>query len=339
MSSCYSDRLVCVRRAQLRVVSGAFVLLAMGHRLTAQGQDMPGTIEGVVVDRVTRVAVASASVSAGTSQARALTSADGRFKLDAMAAGLHDLTVHARGYTDLVQKGIRVRAGDATAVTLALERRPERSPSATDAAGAQAPRPHKKTIPFGIGIGLSAERRIASDANASDVWGLTFLPRFIDRGLGPALDLPWTDTSAVNRLGSSSTELGVIRLKPTMVGVLWQKPIGKQTSAEIQVVAGYSFNSVDKPGKKLLRAQLVVPQGVMDVDDSFAWETRLSVWWELGPRVGFMVAGRYLHTRPEFTFADGTHRVWNADRITLEAGFAVTLIKAPWARDSSHPRR
>jgi len=120
------------------------------------------------------------------------------------------------------------------------------------------------------------------------VWGLIGLPRFIDRGLGPGINLPWTDTSVVNRPGSGSTELGVIRLKPTMAGVLWQKPIGNQTSAEIQVVAGYSFNSVDKPGKKSFRAQLVVPQGVMDVDDSFAWETRLSLWRELGPRVGIM---------------------------------------------------
>jgi hypothetical protein len=92
------------------------------------------------------------------------------------------------------------------------------------------------------------------------------------------VNLSWTDTSVVNRLGSSSTELGVIRLKPTMVGVLWQEPIGKQTSVEIQVVAGYSFNSVGQSGKEPLRAQLVVQQGVLDVDDSL-----VSVFRRKGP--------------------------------------------------------
>lgn len=328
-----------VSRAPWVVMFGILAVLTMPRSVNAQGQEVPGTVEGVVVDRVTRLAVASATVTAGTSGPAVFTNAEGRFKLDAIAGGPHDFSVHAAGYAVLLQKDIRVRPGTVTTIMLELEPHSQGSRSETlDADDPRSPQRPKKTIPFGFGIGLSAERRIASDANASDVWGLTWLPRFIDRGLGPALNLSWTDTSAVNRPGSSSTELGVIRLKPTMVGVLWQKPIGTQTSAEIQVVAGYSFNSVDEPGKKSLRAQLVVPQGVMDVDDSFAWEARLSVWRELGPRVGFMVAGRYLHTRPQFTFSDGTHRVWKADRITLEAGLAFTLIKAPWARDPSRAR-
>jgi hypothetical protein len=107
----------------------------------------------------------------------------------------------------------------------------------------------------------------------------------------------------------------------------------------MHAVAGYSFNSAGQAGNSPLRAQVAVLQEVVEVSDSFAWETRLAIWRDLGPRVGFMVAGRYLRTRPRFTFADGTQRVWNADRVTLEAGLAFTLIKAPWARDPSGARR
>jgi hypothetical protein len=328
-----------ISRAPWVVMFGTLAVLTMPRSANAQGQEVPGMVEGIVVDRVTRLAVASATVTARTSGRAVFTNAEGRFKLDAIAGGLHDFTVHAPGYAVLFQKDIRVRPRNVTTIVLKLEPHSRGSRSETlDADDPRSPQPPKKTIPFGFGIGLSAERRVASDANASDVWGLTWLPRFMGRGLGPALNLPWTDTGAVNRRGSGSTELGVIRLKPTMVGVLWQEPIGKQTSAEVQVVAGYSFNSVGKSGKEPVRAQLVVQQEVMDVDDSFAWETRLAVWRELGPRVGFMVAGRYLHTRPQFILADGTQRVWKADRITLEGGLAVTLIKAPWARDSSRAR-
>jgi hypothetical protein len=329
-----------VSRASWVVVFGTLAVLTLPRSVSAKGQEAPGTVEGIVVDRVSRLAVASATVTTGSSGPAVFTNAEGRFKLDAVAGGVHDFSVHAAGYAVLLRKDIRVRPGAVTTIMLELEPHSQGTPSETlDADAPRAPQRPRKTLPFGIGIGLSAERRMATDEHSSDVWGLTLLPRFIDRGLGPALNLSWTDTSAVDRSGSGSTELGVIRLKPTMAGVLWQEPIGKQISAEIQVVAGYSFNSVDKPGEKPLRAQLVVPQGVMDVGNSFAWETRLSVWRELGPRVGFMVAGRYLHTRPRFTFADGTHRVWNADRITLEAGLAFTLIKAPWARDLSRARR
>jgi 2-polyprenyl-6-methoxyphenol hydroxylase-like FAD-dependent oxidoreductase len=44
---------------------------------------------------------------------------------------------------------------------------------------------HKSKIPFGVGIGMAAERRIAADRNASDTWGVIVLPRFIGFGLGP----------------------------------------------------------------------------------------------------------------------------------------------------------
>jgi hypothetical protein len=84
------------------------------------------------------------------------------------------------------------------------------------------------------------------------------------------------------------------------------QPLAPGLSADIQFVAGYSFNSLAKSDKNAVRAQVAVPQAVTDIGNSFAWETRLALWREVGPRLGLMVAGRYLHTRPEFTFADGT---------------------------------
>jgi Carboxypeptidase regulatory-like domain len=322
------------------LVVSALAVLAMPRGGNAQNHEMPGTIEGVVVDRVTRHAVASATVTATVNGRRAFTNAEGRFKLDAIASGLHDLGVEAAGYADLLEKNIRVWPGEVITITLALDPRSQESGREPREVGdAHSAQPRRRTIPFGFGVGLSGERRMTSDTNASDVWGVTLLIRFIGRGLGPAFNLPWTDTGEVTELGSESTELGVIRIRPTMVGLMWQEPLGKRTSAEIQVVAGYSFNSVGKSGKQPLKARVAVPQAVIDLDDSFAWETRSAVWQELGPRLGFVVAGRYLHTRPQFTFADGTQRVWKADRVTLEAGLAFTLIKAPWTRNTSgsHP--
>jgi hypothetical protein len=292
-------------------------------------QEKPGTIEGVVVDRVTGQSVSSAVVAVTPTDLAVCT---GRFRVDVVTSGLHGLAVHAVGYADRVEPHIVVRPGDVTRVTLQLDPAPSSGPRAGAQAAGVPNTAHKSKIPFGVGIGMAAERRIAADRNASDTWGVTVLPRFIGYGLGPAIDFPWTETGAVKTLGSGATELGVIRMKPSMAGVMWQQPLAPGLSADIQFVAGYSFNSVAKPEKSAGRSQVVVPQSVTDIGNSFAWETRLAVWGEVGPRLGLMVAGRYLHTRPQFTFADRTQRVWKADRVTLEAGLALTVIKAPWAR-------
>src|SRR4030095_1679721 len=115
----------------------------------------------------------------------------------------------------------------------------------------------------------------------------------------------------------------------TMCGVRGQEPLGRTLVGEVQVVTGYSFNSADTAGSSTHKARVKVPLAVIAVDDSFAWEIRFALWRELGPRLGFMAAVRYLNTRPQFTFADGRQRLWKADRVTLEAGLAVTLIKPP----------
>src|SRR5262245_32298195 len=143
-------------------------------------QDPPGSVEGIVVDRLTHLAVISAIVTVGASGSPVLTDAAGRFKVEAVAAGVHDLAVRAAGYADLVQPNVRVSPGQATTVTFELE--PHSVPASNEAApstNAASPQPRKNVIPFGFGFGLSVERRIASDSNATDVWGVTLLPRFI----------------------------------------------------------------------------------------------------------------------------------------------------------------
>jgi hypothetical protein len=99
-----------------------------------------------------------------------------------------------------------------------------------------------------------------------------------------------------------------------MAGAMWQLASG--LSAEIQFVPGYSFNSVASSKKNVVRAQVAVPQAVTDIGNIFAWETRLALCREVGPRLGRPDGRRtvYAHAALVHTFADGTHRVWKADR-------------------------
>jgi hypothetical protein len=126
-----------------------------------------------------------------------------------------------------------------------------------------------------------------------------------------------------------------------MVRLEWQQPLGPRTTAELHLVGGYAFNSTGKPGKEPLDARVAVGTAVDHVDNSFAWEARLALWHDVSSRIGLMAGVRYLRTRPELALADGSQRTWKADRVTLQAGVAFTLLKAPWQRDPSGavPRR
>jgi hypothetical protein len=66
-----------------------------------------------------------------------------------------------------------------------------------------------------------------------------------------------------------------------MAGTMWQLASG--LSAEIQFVPGYSFNSVASSEKNVVRDQVAVPQAVTDIGN--AWETRLALCREVGPRL------------------------------------------------------
>jgi hypothetical protein len=193
-------------------------------------------------------------------------------------------------------------------------------------------------LSFGLGIGVALERRITSDAKTSDTTGIAVLPRFIGRGLGPAFDFTPFDVGVVTSLHEISRELGVIRVKPVMLGIMWQQPVATKLLAEIQFLAGYSFDAVSEPESKPLKMHVALPQSVTSVADSFAWQPRLALWYDIGSRVGLMVAGRYLHTRPRLTFADASQREWKADRFTIEAGVAFTVVKPPWRHHSPDHR-
>jgi Carboxypeptidase regulatory-like domain len=107
-------------------------------------QEKPGTIEGVVVDRVTGQSVSSAVVAVTPTDLTVCTGADGRFRVDVVTSGLHGLAVHAVGYADRVEPHIVVRPGDVTRVTLQLDPAPSSGPRAgAQAAGAPPDTAHK----------------------------------------------------------------------------------------------------------------------------------------------------------------------------------------------------
>src|SRR4029450_9399242 len=109
-------------------------------------QEKPGTIEGVVVDRVTGQSVSSAVVGVTPTDLAVCT---GRFRVDVVTSGLHGLAVHAVGYADRVEPHIVVRPGDVTRVTLQLDPAPSSGPRAgAQAAGVPNTR-HKSKMRFG----------------------------------------------------------------------------------------------------------------------------------------------------------------------------------------------
>src|SRR5262245_16722365 len=130
-------------------------------------QEELGALEGAVFDRVTGQAVSAAVVAVRPSDLAVQTDQYGRFKVDAVTSGVHDLAIHAVGYADLLQPNIVVSAGRVTNVTVQLDPLPGSTLRTTHSTNAHTSPPNKSKVPFGFGVGMAAERRITSDQNSS----------------------------------------------------------------------------------------------------------------------------------------------------------------------------
>ncbi len=82
--------------------------------------------EGTVLAKSSRAPIANASISVSPldlngDTARAYTGSDGRFRIEGLPPGSHDVVVDAQGYSELVRKGVTVGQGETFPLELLLE--------------------------------------------------------------------------------------------------------------------------------------------------------------------------------------------------------------------------
>lgn len=128
---------------------------------------------------------------------------------------------------------------------------------------------------------------------AGDVGPLLRLP--VRNGLGPAVGFSWVDLP-IEASPRGTPGLAHLRMRPLMGGPAWGRSMGR-TALSASVVAGWSFNDIrPDPGQ-------AGPFRAIHTTNSFAWRPGVTVWRDLGDRVGLNVFVGGLFTSPTVTFA------------------------------------
>ena len=113
-------------------------------------QPESGWFEGTVVDQATRRPVSSAVVLVDATGAYSTTSADGRFKIDVVPAGIQTLRVEASGYEPVLSPEVKVSPGRATRVSFEITPSPQLRELVTVTATSEARPPGVTTSSVGI---------------------------------------------------------------------------------------------------------------------------------------------------------------------------------------------
>jgi hypothetical protein len=140
------------------------------------------------------------------------------------------------------------------------------------------------------------------------------------RGIGPAIGFGWfqADVDAAAQRESQSR----VHLKPVMAGVGYTMA-SSRVSVSPSIVVGVSFNS-------LTITDTGAASGVpVEVDNSLAWRTGVSAWFDLGGRAALNVSTGYLMTGLRVTFLDGgrlVKRDARGDATLVHVGLAYRLF-------------
>lgn len=194
----------------------------------------------------------------------------------------------------------------------------------------QASNPDRpKRVRFQLGVALKSTTTPGIDT--SDSLEPTLVWRW--RGKGSRTDDRWAPayrfssfgSQVSSQLGRTELPVGDIKVRPLMLGLDYKMPRGKWNWAT-GLSAGWAFNSVRMPKEYQDRALALADAAELGVDvhNSFVWGPRLKGWYDISPRLAFMVESAYLVTRPRFDVrANGvtTARRINADALILKAGF------------------
>jgi hypothetical protein len=100
---------------------GGLLILALAIPASAQTQPAPspGTIRGIVIDARDGTPLEKVSVRVQDTKQTALTASDGRFQLDAVPAGQHELYVSSVDFI-LIRRSVEVPAGDVLDITIPI---------------------------------------------------------------------------------------------------------------------------------------------------------------------------------------------------------------------------
>ena len=149
-------------------------------------------------------------------------------------------------------------------------------------------------------------------------------------GWGPQFGLPWYTADLRQPVTQSPVDFGELHVRPIMAGYGYTKRFDR-TAVTARALGGYAFNRLkrspafDADYTKAFGAGAITTT----VSNTFVVRPDLSVWFDLGKKVGLNVSAGYTLTRPTVTIS-GPHgfdeRHVDADVVTVTVGLVYSVF-------------
>jgi len=188
-----------------------------------------------------------------------------------------------------------------------------------------------------VAVGMSFGSHDFADHRFDKGSGVFFLYRLRTNGteengfaFGPSATVGVSRADVADEATSGNVTLGRFRSIPVMAG----GGVHYRHNAwwtGLSLTAGASFNSVlvDQEARTAYAEQLGQDLEAVDANTAFAAQPGLSVWYDVGSRVGLYGGAAYFYSRPKALITvDGvtTEETWKADYLGLSVGAVFGLF-------------
>ena len=128
------------------------------------------------------------------------------------------------------------------------------------------------------------------------------------------------------------TELGVLKVRPVMIGYGYTRVMGR-TKLTGSLVGGYAIAkmSLRDEAAAAYRDRLAVTGVELDAGNTFTARPQFSVWYDISKKIGFNASVSYIVARPDVTIRSSRgveKRNINADLFTVKFGAVYSIW--PW---------
>jgi hypothetical protein len=194
-----------------------------------------------------------------------------------------------------------------------------------------APRAHAQSEGrFALGVNITAPAPTDSNVRGEIQPGVLWRIGHDKPGWGWQMGLTWFATNADRLVGSRSTELGELKVRPLMGGYGYSWVRGR-TTIIADGLAGYAFNTLKMTpsGSDVYGARIGAGSVTAKASNILVAKPEVCFWYDVNKKVGLNVTAGYIVARPNVTVSstagDDRRRV-HADVFVLTVGAVYSIF-------------
>ena len=171
----------------------------------------------------------------------------------------------------------------------------------------------------------------AEQTHSRNTWGLLWRFGPSKTGWGWAYGLNWFATDVDQSVAGLETRLGVMHVRPIMVGYGYTRVLNTRTAVHAKVLGGYAFSTFDtEPAAvDVYRDRLGAREVDVSAGNAFAVKPEVGAWFDVSRKIGVTVTAGYMIARPKITVTSSLgsdERRIHADMFMLRLGAVYKIF-------------